>query len=167
MDESKKQNEGVECPITEPENKFSMVGSLAGQTPIWITSVGEFNWNELPVSLSPYPGRLTKILVFVSKDVDGDLEITGKQIDGNGQLLFPQETQTVVNSEGNSVNGAILVNPQSMWVKVNANIPTNFPNPEGFAHHGLLVYYPNPGCYEYVAKIDSNEVHIVFNVIDK
>lgn len=168
-DTSKKQTQGVECPVTASENKFSMVGPLAGKSPVWLTSVGEIKWNDLPVSLSPYPGRLTKMLVFVSKDVEGDLEITGKQIDGNSQLLFPQETKTqkISSSEGNSVAGAILVNPQSMWVKANANKPTNFPNPDGFAHHGLLVYYPSPGCYEYVAKISGDEVRIVLNVVDK
>ncbi len=165
-DTSKGQNR---CPVTETETKFSMLGSVAGQSPVWITSLGEVKWNELPVSLSPYPGRLTKMIVIISKDAEGDLEITGKQIDGNGQVLFPQEAQKqdLASNDGNSVDGSVLVNPQSTWVIPNASTPTRSPNPDGFVTQGGLVYYPNPGCYEYLAKIGGKEVHVILNVVDK
>ncbi|MHB8132719.1 MAG: hypothetical protein ACYDH1_00730 [Anaerolineaceae bacterium] len=142
-----------------------MAGPVAGKSPIFVTSVGEMKWTDMVVSLQPFPGRLTKILIFVQSDVDGDLEITGRQIDGNGIVLFYQEGQGKFDNNGELV-GSIISSPKDKWIFPSANQPSRYPNPEGFVHHGLAVYYPNPGCYEYIFTIADREVRVVMNIID-
>lgn len=164
LQEQPGSNQGEKCPITPPKNKFSMAGSVAGQDPIWISSSGEVKWSDMVVSLPPYPGRLTKMLVFVSRNVEGDLEITGRQIASNEKVLFALDGQEKVDSKG-LVIGSIVNDPKDTWIVHSANQPSRYPNPDGYVHHGEFVYFPSPGCYELSAKIDQHEVKVVVDLV--
>lgn len=98
----------VPCPITPPQYDFirSDVG-VAGKFPVWRISSGRNYWAKMPVYLPPYEGRGYKTLWYIDEQAQGDLRVIGRQLDGDGIVLFGHQAKQVVDDEGN-VLGAIF-----------------------------------------------------------
>ena len=110
-------------------------------------------------------GYLAKRLVFVSDEVEGDLVITSRRLDGPGQLYFVDNNDrfTALDDDTYRIDSPLATEQ----TYVDAHIPTHFPNPPGIAHHGGGYLIPRPGCYQVEATIQDYHVQIVFEVLDE
>lgn len=143
------------------------MAALAGEFPVWLTAgTGEVAWTKLPVSLPPYPGRMDKIIWTVDTRVQGDLRITGKQLDGDGILLFAHTAKQQVDQQGQVLGGVFDGQLSNVWTITAAEKGVQN-SPPGFQDHGVLVYYPHPGCYQYEATIAEHTTHLVTEVLDQ
>ncbi len=156
------------CPVSPSQTDLRPdLAALAGESPLWLTiGTGRLRWAELPVSLPPYPGRMDKTIWTLEKRVEGDLRITGKQLDGNGLLLFARTAKQQVNEKGQILGSLFDEPPADAWVIPSAEQGTDN-SPPGFQDHGVLVYYPHPGCYQYTATIAKHTVQIAIEVLDQ
>lgn len=161
------------CPVTPIQTDFwEKVGPVAGQFPVWISSKGQMYYSKLGPKVLPstagalqfIEGRTTKALVFVDKRVEGDLVITGRQLDGKGKIYFPGEASLV--TPVNTTTLQLVKVPPDTKVIPSAHISTHFPEPPGKAHHGMGPLYLAPGCYQFTATIAEHTVEIVIDIID-
>jgi len=74
---------------------------VAGQFPVWRQqNDGRSTWygaNALP----PYEGQIGKTLLYIDKQIQGDLRLSGHQLDGDGVVLFGGHAKQVVDDQGN------------------------------------------------------------------
>ncbi len=156
------------CPVSPSQTNLRPdLAALAGQSPLWLTiGTGRLRWTELPVSLPPFPGRMDKIIWTVETQVKGDLRITGQQLDGSGRLLFARTAKQQVGNNGQLIGSTFSEQPSDVWVIPAAEKGVDI-SPPGFQDHGVLVYYPHPGCYQYTATILEHAVQITIQVLDQ
>ncbi len=162
---------GESCPVT-PSEMTTFLGdgfSPVGKYPIWLNVPGDGHilWQQLgPAILPPYKGRTTKQIWAISDDFQGKVRITGKQLDGNGIVLFPND------------NSAEMVNDTTVRYKekpldtliidaLSQDHRITSPKPIGYTFFGSSLIYPHPGCFQLTATIDKNTVDIVVEILDK
>jgi hypothetical protein len=81
-------------------------------------------------------------------DVEGDLFVTGRQLDGDSLVYFPLHDQlTRIDAETSQLLGM----PNKFTIVENAYTPTQFPHPQDKAQSGISPIYINPGCYQLAA----------------
>ena len=165
---------GEPCPVTTPSEMATFLGdgySPAGKCPIWLNVPGNSHnlWQQLGTAtftIPPYEGRTLKQLWVIADNIKGIVRITGKQLDGNGIVLFPND------------NSAELVNDTTVKYKEKPLdtllIDTSdqdhriiSPKPIGYTFFGSSLIYPHPGCFKFTASIDKNMVEIVVEILDK
>ncbi len=134
---------GEPCPVSPKTDFRPDKAPLAGEFPIW-TSVGDqLPWSDLPESqFAPPPYRILKAIWVVDKRTpDGVLRLTGRQLDGDGRVLFNQ-----------SDNQAL-----QLWELPSAHEGPAL-SPPGFQDHYFGVHYPGPGCYGITSTIGEGIV---------
>lgn len=156
------------CSVSPSQSKLRPdMAALAGEFPLWLTvGTGTYSWSKQPISLPPYPGRMDKIIWTVDTRVSGDLRITGKQLGGDGVLLFADKAKTQIDDKGQVLGSIIEDKPSDVRLILSAENGVQN-SPPGFQDHGGLVYYPHPGCYQYTATIADHTVQIVVEVLDQ
>lgn len=156
------------CPVSPSQTNLRPdLSALAGESPLWLTiGTGRLSWTELPVSLPPYPGRIDKTIWTLEERVKGELHITGKQLNGSGILLFARTAKQQLDERGQVLGGLFDEPPVDSWVIPSAERGSDN-SPPGFQDHGVLVYYPHPGCYQYTATIAGRTVQISIDVLDQ
>jgi hypothetical protein len=164
---------GAHCPITPIQEDFGGGFSpVQGEYPVWISSSGQMQWsamgpNVLPPASGPLrfvEGHLIKVSVFVDQRVEGDVRITGRQLDGNSLVYFPQDGQLARVDESTARLAGI---PPDFIIIDTAHTSRFFPAPPGKSHYGIAPIYLNPGCYQLTATIAEYSVNIVFEILDK
>ena len=160
------------CPITPPQPYFwSYSGPAAGEFPVWISSTGQEHYSKLgpkvlpPASGMPQfkEGHITKALVFVDKSVQGDLTITGHQLDGDSLVYFPKYDETKRLNESTL---QLLEAPADSYTIPDANQTNNLPEPEGKAVQGMGPLYIAPGCYEFDLTIEKYTTRVVVEIVN-
>lgn len=147
------------CPIT-PHLPFHPVTSTtnppAGEFPIWLGVAEVYDFAHMTRSLPPYSGIVWKFLIFVDRSVEGDLRITGHQLDGDGVVLFPEGGQMVTTEDGNT--GVVYEDDEPAPEKLiaDAHIGSHV-RPGQYAEHGSSILFPNPGCYAITATLTAPE----------
>lgn len=163
------------CPVSPIiEDFWEGTGTVAGEFPVWMSHAPVLRWSDFGGSgylpgaesgLDFEKGHLVKRLVFVAEEVQGDLVITGRRLDGPGQLYFVDANDifTSLGADTYRIDSAL----DTQQIYVDAHVATHFPNPAGIAHHGGGYLIPGPGCYQVEAKIQDYAVQIVFEVLDE
>jgi hypothetical protein len=155
------------CPIT-PHLPFHEVTSYtvppAGEFPVWLTIGERFDFERYPRSLPPYEGIWNKFLIFVDRRVEGQLSITGRQLDGDGIVLFPHDGTTTTTEDG--VTGALYDEVSDEEIIEDAHITTIVKPPDSpVAEHGAVVIFPNPGCYAVTATLTGADQTYTVRVV--
>jgi hypothetical protein len=160
------------CPISPrlPDHPVAeQMRAPVGEYPVWFVTIDSIPMSELGRSQPPYNGgTVRKTLVVVTTDLEGELVITGRQLDGDAQVLFPQRideeienadgSSTIVYSEDDLAERHIVPNPQ---------IPTNGTWAEGYASHPLGLYFPEPGCYQLSGSYGGYTANTIVEVRDE
>ncbi|MCA0456884.1 MAG: hypothetical protein LCI00_23135 [Chloroflexi bacterium] len=161
-----------DCDISprQPDHPVSeQMLAPVGEYPVWFVTVDSIAMSELALSLPPYNGgTVRKSLVVVTTDLTGDLVITGHQLDGDAQVLFPvQIDEEVVDKDGNRtiIYSADDLAPQ--MVIPNAKKETFGTRARGYATHPWSAYYPVPGCYQLTGAYGGYTAHAIIEVRDE
>lgn len=137
-----------------------------GDYPVWFVTIDSANFTDMARSFPPYHGgTVRKSLINVSTELEGDLTITGHQLDGDGIVLFPIRIDEEVEYADGS--HTILYSADDLtdqYTITNAQIPTFGPNAGGYAHHPWAAYYPKPGCYELTGTYGGFSTSIIVEV---
>ena len=76
------------CPLVPARSDIVEGVQVAGQFPVWRQqNDGRSTWygaNAPP----PYEGQIGKTLLYIDKQIQGDLRLSGRQLDGDGVVLF-------------------------------------------------------------------------------
>ena len=170
---TRQNSEFERCSVTPVDDEFwEMVGGVAGEFPVWITSVGQAEWDEskigprvLPPMDSPElfeQGYLAKTLIFVDSSVSGDLEITGRRLEDGAPVLFHNaETSTRIDSSTIRLKNSPSI---SMTIR-SANETNRSPNPPGKATHGIGPIFTGPGCWEFTFQIAGYETQVILEYV--
>lgn len=162
----------VACDVSPrlPDHPVSkqMVAPV-GEYPVWFVTVDSIPMSGLAISQPPYNGgAVRKSFVVVTTDLSGDLVITGHQLDGEAQVLFPvQIDEEVVDASGLRT---IIYSPDDLSpLKVipNAQKETFGTRAKGYAHHPWSAYYPAPGCYQISGTYGGYTTHVIVEVRDE
>lgn len=162
------------CPITPPEPDHpaaQMSVAPAGSFPVWIPTNGSFPASHLHTSPSPYPGYRTKMLIWIDKNVQGDITLSGQTLGGTGQILFDGIPKEVVDENGEVISSTYERPPSETYTIEDAHISAFLHNPPGFRGNGFGLYVSGPGCYQITATTmayDGTEyiTEVVFEVTD-
>ncbi|MCA9919963.1 MAG: hypothetical protein KC445_18530 [Anaerolineales bacterium] len=155
---------GDPCPVTPAKfAPFFKSGPVAGVFPIWIANGGRMSWDSLGANvLTPYSGRISKTIWIINTDIKGDLRIEGRQVDGDGILLFPKShdmhrtSETSVEFVGKVSNFILIQNAHQKGDGMHS--------PENYQYHAVLVYYPNSGCYQFKVDLADKVVEMVIEI---
>jgi hypothetical protein len=140
-----------------------------GEYPVWFVTNDTIRMSELGASLPPYDGgTVAKSLMVVSTELEGDLVITGHQLDGDSIVLFILQ----IDEETQGANGARIViysedDLSEQYVVHNAQITTNSTWSNDYASHPWGAYYPTPGCYQLSATFGGYTTNIIVEVRDE
>lgn len=164
---------GEPCPatLTDAPNFLGDGFNPAGKYPIWLNIGGDgpILWQQLgsvtfPSSLRE--GRTLKQLWVIADEIQGKVRITGKQLDGKGKVLFPNDSSverindtTVRYKE--KPKTALIIDTTSQDHRIVS------PKPEGYTFFGSSFIFPHPGCYQFTATIDDYTVDIVEEIKDE
>lgn len=144
------------CPISPTEQIWSGTGPVAGEFPVWMTSRGQQSVTFLSADPSKpeqvSEGVRSRALLLVDEDVTGDLVITGRQLDGPGQVYF-------FHREGDDT-----WKPQQ--VILDAHTSVIHEKPSGRVQHFIAWGVTNPGCYQLTFTLAEYTVPIVVEVIE-
>lgn len=134
---------GEPCPASPRTDIRPDKAPLAGEFPIWTSAGGQLPWSDLPPSdYAPLPYGLMKTIWVVDKRTpEGTLRLAGRQLDGDGMVLFSQSDDPVVR---------VLEIPSAHEGPALS--------PPGFQDHYVTVHYPGPGCYQLSATIGQSVV---------
>jgi hypothetical protein len=161
--------QNVPCEVSPrlPEHPMAAIlRAPLGEYPVWFATLDTVAMSELDASDSPYSGgTVRKSLIVVSTEVEGDLVITGHQLDGDGIVLFPLQ----IDEERQSESGEQIIiysedDLSTQKLIPNAQITTNSPNAPGYAHHPWSAYYPAPGCYQLSASYGGHVTNIIVEI---
>ncbi len=160
-------SESSKCPVSEVQYVSSIHGGglpVVGSFPIWMGRPLSITMDG-PKSLPPYAGRLTKTPWFVHEDIPGDLKITGRQLDGEHVINFASgETKRV---SATTVQLQASVTEYVVEDAGNQEIPDRIITGTEYQQHPIYFVYPEPGCYEFTAKLSDYTVRVVTEVLDK
>ena len=162
---------GEPCPVTPSEPGTFLESpdwSVAGKYPIWLTVPvdSKIPWNLLsPDSLYPYKGRAYKQIFAIADDIQGKIQITGKQVDGNGIVLFPNGDSAVWV---NDTTVKYKEKPSdTLIIDTSSQYRITSPKPKGYTFYGSNMMYPHPGCFQFTASIGKNSGDIVVEILDR
>lgn len=141
------------CPISPrlPDHPVSdQMLAPVGEYPVWFVTIDSAPMPSLSKSQAPFNGgTMRKSLVVVTTELSGDLVLTGRQLDGDGVVLFLLRIdEEIPNADGTST---IIYSDDDLtdhFVIPNAEKTTNGTDAPGYAHHPWAAYYPKPGCYQ-------------------
>ncbi len=167
---------GEPCPVSPVvEGFWDGTGDVAGEFPFWMSHVPTSKWSDFEGGTSYVPGPdsgldfergySVKRLVFVSKNIEGDLMVTGRRLDGPGQLYFIERDDqfTQLNADTYQIDAPLA----TQQTYVDAQVAEFSPNPPDAASHPGGYMITGPGCYELEATIQDYSVKIVFDVLDE
>lgn len=157
-------NPGDPCPVTQTQFvPFFQSGPVAGESPIWIVNGGRVSWDSLGANVTlPYSGRISKDIWIIDTDTEGDLRIEGRQLDGDGIVLFPEShdihrtSETSVEFIGEVSNFKLIQNAHQK--------DEGLHSPENYQYHAILVHYSNRGCYQFTADLADETVEVVIEI---
>jgi hypothetical protein len=156
------------CPVSPIQTIWANSGPVAGEFPVWISSWCQSEYANLGPKVMPpesgelqfEQGRLAKVLVFVDQQIEGDLVITGRRLDGDEVIYFPDgQLQRLDESTLH-----LLETPPDSYVIPSAQFETISPNPPGKVSHVFGPLYITPGCYQITAKIAEYAVEVVVEI---
>jgi hypothetical protein len=112
---------------------------------------------------SPYEGSLGKGIWFVDHSFAGELQVTGKQVDGDGKILFFHGSRIEHdNSEKEPINFYPNDMPGEIFTVMDAS-SSNYlsPIPEGYSGNATGFIVTRPGCYKITATIQNYQVEFI------
>ncbi len=141
------------CPVSPRLTDHPVAEQMlapVGEYPVWFVTLDAVAIFDLAQSAPPYNGgTVRKSLVVVSTELSGDLVLTGRQLDGDGIVLFPLRIdEEIPNADGSTTIVYSEDDLTDQFVIPNAEQTTFGTDAPGYAHHPWAVYYPNPGCYQ-------------------
>lgn len=144
------------CPVSprQPNHPVSkQMLAPVGWYPVWFVTIDSTSMTQLSQSVAPYNGgTMRKSLLVVATDIEGDVVLTGHQLDGDGVVQFVLRIDdTIRNADGSDT---IIYSPDDLtesYTIPNAQITAFGTDAPGYATHPWAVYYPNPGCYQLTA----------------
>ncbi len=164
---------GEPCPVT-PVDAPNFLGdefNPAGKYPIWLNigGGGPIPWQQLgsvTFPSSPYEGRTLKQLWVIADEIQGKVRITGKQLDGKGKVLFPNDSSVEWINDTTAhykekPKAALIIDTATQDHRIVS------PKPEGYTFFGSSFIFPHPGCYQFTATIDDYTVNIVEEIKDE
>lgn len=110
----------------------------------------------------PFTGSLGKGIWFVKEGVQGELQVTGRQIDGDGKILFFYQAELKQDNNGNEII-YFIDSPTEVFTVEDAN-SSNYlsPIPDSYSGHITGYIVTKPGCYQLTATVQNDQVEIVF-----
>lgn len=150
-----------DCSVSPTEQVNFGGGTIAGEFPVWMTSQGQQQGVTRLSTASGKPEQVSEVrwsreILLVDENVEGDLLITGEQLDGPGQLFFIvgveadgetriwEPRQVITDANTSTINGRVL----------------------GRVQHIIAWGVTNPGCYQLTFRLNEYTVPIVVEVID-
>lgn len=160
------------CPVSPRQPDHPVAEQMlapVGEYPVWFVTIDSIPMSQLNKSLPPYNGgTVRKTLVVVTTDLEGELVITGHQLDGDAVMLFPGQiddeienadgSTSIVYAEGDLSERHVVPHPQNTTFGTWA---------EGYASHPLGLYFPQPGCYQLSGSYGGYTVNAIVEVRDE
>lgn len=140
-----------------------------GEYPAWFVTADSVSMSELGKALPPYDGGwIAKNLVVVSTEFEGDLVMTGHQLDGDSVVSFILQIDEETLG-ANNVRTAIFSEDDltEQYVVHNAQITTFGTWSNDYASHPWAPYYPTPGCYQLSATFGGYTTNIIVEIRDE
>lgn len=160
------------CPITPIQEDFwDQTAPVAGEFPIWMSSWGQSSYSRLGPKVLPPPsgsmqfveGHLVKTGIFIDQEVEGNLLITGRQLDGDNDVFFPGQNDRTTTDEGIL---QLLDVPPNQFIIRDAHIPDRAENPAGKVVRAMSPLYISAGCYQFTFTIAQYTVYVVLEILD-
>ena len=132
------------CVATPAVNVLSVVGPMVGTDPVWIV-----DGHSMDI------GGPSKTLWVVARTVDGPLRVTGRRLDGDGDLRFQDGYHRPITRE------LVFENPAQQSVRpggASAEIM------RAYAFLPSYVIYPTAGCWEFTARLGSKEARFTIDL---
>ncbi len=157
------------CPISPrlPDHPVSeqMVAPV-GEYPVWFVTIDSAPMPNLSKSQAPFSGgTVRKSLVVVTTELSGDLVLTGRQLDGDGVVLFLLRIdEEIPNVDGTST---IIYSDDDLtdhFVIPNAEKTTFGTDAPGYAHHPWAAYYSHPGCYQLTGTFGGHSATAIVEI---
>lgn len=121
------------CPVTYPKLLRPDIAPGSGASPVWMVR------GALPAAAWMGPEGLDEIFWLIEDSVKGNVEITGKQLDGNAIARFQYEYDNKSQDPSKLVLGP----------------------PHGLnAERSGYIIFPAPGCWQFTAQADAKIITI-------
>jgi len=145
------------CPISPTEQIWSGTGPMAGEFPVWMTSQGREAMTLLSTA-SGVPEQISagvwgRSLLLVDEQFPDELIITGKQLDGQGEVYFFHRLE----------DDTITWEPQLLIPRANSSAIDG--HPLGRVQHSIAWGVTEPGCYELTFSLNKYTTKIVIDVL--
>ncbi len=137
---------------------------VVGADPIWTTMTRDL-WSPAHLQY-PFEGSTGKGVWFVKKSVQGELQVTGRQIDGDGKILFFHQARLEQDNNGNEITYFIDAPSEVFTLKDASSSSYVRPIPDGYSGNGTGYIVTKPGCYQLTATIQNYKVEIVIESKD-
>jgi hypothetical protein len=139
------------CPVSDQVQVREGLGLGMGRSPVWMVGAlpsGPFE----PAPPVDEQSTLKRIWV-VDDGVQGEVRITGRRLDGDGEVTFPVYERDPQYYEQRRAGTYEL-----KWERTELLLLP----PYGLEQdHRTLLYYPSAGCWELTARTATDEVRIV------
>ena len=141
-------NQAVTCEQTPSQDLLpDVVGPLSGSSPAWLVSGNEAQrWEG-----STGPVKTLWVFARTARDV----RVVGRRREGSGALFFQRDLS---EPKGNTL---VIPNPARMSVIPGGASPDVM---RAYAFIPSYVFYPSPGCWEFLVRVGGDEVRIVREV---
>ena len=134
------------CPATPVQELTPVIAPAAGAHPVWMVdgSYGLWPGRELPV----------KTVWIIARDTSGDLEVTARQLDGDGTASFhvpgkrPIEKLSIPNAD------------HMQMLPGGADQATI----DKYSFRSSAIYYSNPGCWEFRIGYNGTMSSVVVDI---
>ncbi len=150
---------GDGCPISPPQTVWEGTGPMAGDHPIWMTTHGQQTVTRIddasgtPRQVSE--GVWSRALLLVDEQAAGNLVVTGRQLDGAGEVYF---LHRLSQDEVEWLPQAVIMNAHESDI---------IGKPDGRVQHFIAWATTGTGCYELLFSLAGYEVPIVVEVIEE
>ena len=134
------------CPATPIEELTPVIAPAAGAHPVWMVdgSYGRWPGRELPV----------KTVWIIARNTSGDLEVTARQLDGDGTASFHVPG-------ANPVEKLSIPNADNLQMLPGGADQATI---DKYSFRSSAIYYSNPGCWEFRISYDGARSSVVVDM---
>ena len=136
-----------DCPVTPREERLPVIAVMAGRHPVWMVDGSDGRWLGSSHSV--------KTVWVVARNHPGDLIVTGRRLDGKGQVQFQGHRGTPPGPE--------LMIPKAHEALM---LPGGASREiiDTYAFRPSYVVYPSPGCWEMTVRLGEADVQIIIEL---
>lgn len=136
------------CPVSPVEDPVpGIIGPITGQHPAWLIDGSNRQW-------AGAEERIKTLWVF-SKKASGRLRISGRRLDGDGELQFQD------GMDGARQPALDIADPWKRSVTPGGSTPEIL---RAYAFLPNYVIYPSPGCWQFTVRLGADEARITIEI---